>query len=316
MKKIAVALLEDDKEDAYLATNMLEQYGDFGWQFIVTHFSSLEDLALMVQKHPYDVVLADLDLPDSTGLMTLIRIREHTKTAPIIVLSGMDDESFALKAIQMGAQDYIPKSDLTPVLFRRAIRMAIEREEQVHALLGSSYKSSTTQLARLHVLKDELFRRIATTQRYERPFALIRLSVSDLLDLNNDANQAANDYLMRKLATLFRQSARQSDFSAEISESEFALVVPWFENEQELADIAERTYSSLSQSTHYWQDDSGDPLPFSLHLGVVEVAGEFDSVEDILTASEVALQRAIQLDTPIHLYSPDDVKALADSLEE
>ncbi|CAN5505755.1 hypothetical protein BH10CYA1_BH10CYA1_40110 [soil metagenome] len=74
------------------------------------------------------IVLLDLTLPDSAGIETLRTVAGHT-TAPIVVLTGDDDENLALEALSHGAQDYLVKGDITQGQLVRSINYAIERQK-------------------------------------------------------------------------------------------------------------------------------------------------------------------------------------------
>lgn len=82
----------------------------------------------------YDVVLLDLGLPDSQGLETFDRVHSAMPDQAIIVLSGMEDEETAIKALQRGAQDYLLKGEEDGRSFLRAIRYAVERRNVRMAL--------------------------------------------------------------------------------------------------------------------------------------------------------------------------------------
>ena len=75
-----------------------------------------------------DVVLLDLDLPDSAGLDTFHRARREAVAEPIIVISGFDDEDTAVEAVRAGAQDYVVKGRIDGAALTRVIRYAIERQ--------------------------------------------------------------------------------------------------------------------------------------------------------------------------------------------
>jgi signal transduction histidine kinase len=81
-----------------------------------------------------DVVLLDLGLPDSSGIETLDAMLAVTDGAPIVVLTGLDDEGLGLDAVERGAQNYLVKDDLTPKLLQQTLRFAIERERQQQRL--------------------------------------------------------------------------------------------------------------------------------------------------------------------------------------
>jgi signal transduction histidine kinase/DNA-binding response OmpR family regulator len=98
-----------------------------------------------------DVVLLDLMLPDSEGLSTFDQVRAEAPRVPIIVLSGMDDESLALKAVRKGAQDYLVKGQVSSGLLSRSIRYAIERNRTEEAL-----KRRAAQLALLNDISGRI----------------------------------------------------------------------------------------------------------------------------------------------------------------
>lgn len=77
-----------------------------------------------------DVVLLDLNLPDSTGLDTLATVVDATPPLPVIVLTGVTDREVGIEAIERGAQDYLVKDEVTSDLLVRAMHYALERSRQ------------------------------------------------------------------------------------------------------------------------------------------------------------------------------------------
>lgn len=75
-----------------------------------------------------DVILLDLNLPDSDGLETFIRIVEAAPEVPIVVMSGINDVGLAIETVQLGAQDYLVKGHVDNHLLVRSMQYAIERK--------------------------------------------------------------------------------------------------------------------------------------------------------------------------------------------
>lgn len=75
-----------------------------------------------------DVVLLELQLPDSQGLDTLAKVRAHSPDLPILVLTGRPDKQFGLSAVLEGAQDYLMKDEMNYLSLTRVIQYAIARE--------------------------------------------------------------------------------------------------------------------------------------------------------------------------------------------
>src|SRR5260370_15085221 len=106
-QKTRVLLVEDNLVNARLAEAMLSQAA--AQRFDVRQAESLMAALDLLVHHVFDVAVVDLDLPDSQGLDTLLTIQRHAPKLPVIVLTGLDDESVALSAVQQGAQDYLVK---------------------------------------------------------------------------------------------------------------------------------------------------------------------------------------------------------------
>src|ERR1051326_8511676 len=131
---IRVLLVEDNPGDARLILEMLRETQDLDFEL-----ESLESLApalARLSRTGVDVVLLDLGLPDSQGLETFSRVQAHLPNDPIVVISGLDDQSVALDAVRAGAQDYLVKGRIEGQLLARVIRYAIERK-RAEARLGA-----------------------------------------------------------------------------------------------------------------------------------------------------------------------------------
>ena len=129
-KAIRVLLVDDDADDAFLTQRALSQCGDI--EYSALHVTSLTKAVAELQAAPFDVVLLDLGLPESSGKETLSCFQSmYPKPVPIIVLTGMDDQEAALGLVNDGAQDYIVKGSLASETLSRSIRYAVQRHQNV-----------------------------------------------------------------------------------------------------------------------------------------------------------------------------------------
>lgn len=122
---IRVLLVEDSQSDADLFGIYLEQVRSADYLIQVT--DTLADAIAELKSHPVDIVLADLNLPDSFGIDTCRKLHKSAPAVPIIVLTGLADEEKALEAMQVGAQDYLVKGEIDGNVLSRSIRYSIER---------------------------------------------------------------------------------------------------------------------------------------------------------------------------------------------
>jgi len=132
---IRILLLEDNLGDARLLNEMLKE--NTNARFEMTHLMRLDDALGFLSECAFDVMVLDLNLPDSQGLDTFGRVHEQAPEMPIVVLTGVMDETVAFEAVKGGAQDYLIKGQVDSDLLARAIRYAIERERAEEALRAS-----------------------------------------------------------------------------------------------------------------------------------------------------------------------------------
>ena len=127
-----ILLVEDNPGDARLLREALKEVANY--EFDLEHVERLSQALERLRGEPFDVVLLDLSLPDSQGLENLAPVRDAAPTVPILVLTGLDDEEVAVRALRVGAQDYLVKGQAEGSSVVRAIRYPRERkgaEEQI-----------------------------------------------------------------------------------------------------------------------------------------------------------------------------------------
>jgi signal transduction histidine kinase/DNA-binding response OmpR family regulator len=123
---IKVLLIEDDPAYALMIEEVLShvQESRFQVETADTLSAGLERL----KAGGIDICLLDLALSDSSGLDTFVKTHSSNPHVPIVVLSGLDDETLALEAVARGAQDYLVKGEVDSKLLVRTARYAIERK--------------------------------------------------------------------------------------------------------------------------------------------------------------------------------------------
>jgi two-component sensor histidine kinase/DNA-binding NarL/FixJ family response regulator len=119
-------LIEDKPGDARLIHFMLWEAP--GKLFSVDHADRLSAGLERITAGGIDLILLDLHLPDSKGLDTFLSVYEQAPDIPIVLLTGLNDESVAVEAMRHGAQDYLVKGQIDGEMLARAIRYAIERK--------------------------------------------------------------------------------------------------------------------------------------------------------------------------------------------
>jgi PAS domain S-box-containing protein len=129
-----VLIVEDNAMDSSLLAKMLRHGLE---NFELVHATSAAEADQQLRDSAVDVILSDLTLSDSQGLDTFSRLHKLAGNAPVIVISGTDDEQLALAAVRKGAQDYLVKGRFDGPALRRAVSYAVERRRIEFALAES-----------------------------------------------------------------------------------------------------------------------------------------------------------------------------------
>lgn len=160
-EKIKLLHIEDSPIIAKLVKEMLASVKDVSVD--IEHFVYVKDGLDRLAKGGVDIVLTDLQLPDSDGLNTFYKIYAEVPEVPIVVMTGTyEEEEMAMEALQKGAQEYLRKAEVNPDTLLRAIRYSIERQriknelKKVSDELKVYYKELKSAYADLKSTQDKL----------------------------------------------------------------------------------------------------------------------------------------------------------------
>ncbi|MGO9116562.1 MAG: sigma 54-interacting transcriptional regulator [Desulfomonilaceae bacterium] len=140
METIRLLIVEDNPVDVLSLKESLQQAK--GANFAISHVETLAEAKGFLEKEDINVVVLDLGLPDSQGLETFLEVQKSAPNVPIVVVSGLDDESLAIETVKNGAQDYLIKDKWDAELILRALHYAIQR----HQLLFTCKQANESSL--------------------------------------------------------------------------------------------------------------------------------------------------------------------------
>ncbi|WP_028583114.1 PAS domain S-box protein [Desulfogranum mediterraneum] len=237
-ESIKVLLIEDNPGDARLIKELFSEClpGSFDLRCEDTLAKGVDVLG----SEEIDIILLDLSLPDSQGFTTFTRVHDLTPEIPIIVLTGLDDETLAIRAVKEGAQDYLAKGHVSRHLLARATRYAIERkrtEEDLRRMRDELEIRVQERTAELEQANRELRAEIKERHKAEQTVLANEEKYRTLFEDSRDAiavvtrsgqfleiNQAGldlfgysrNELMTKNIAQLYADQSKRDEYKEKI----------------------------------------------------------------------------------------------------
>ena len=302
-KRIRVLLVEDNPGDVRLIKEMLASPAYVG---VMYQLSQVEILSVAVQVcsiNPIDVILLDLNLPDSTGMETLQSLNGMFPQLPIVVLTGLKDDELTLQSVQHGAQDYVTKEECTSQILTRVIHYAIERKRIEAQLKYLATHDSLTGLPNRALFYDRLGLATKRTIRKNTgglnwKAAILVMDLDNFKQINDSLGHASGDKVLREVAPRLRASLRQSDTVARLGGDEFAFVLEGILNREDSICVAQKILNSLNEPAII----TGGPYPLSASIGISIFPDHAEDPESLIRYADKAMYAAKRQHEHIRFY--------------
>ena len=255
-----------------------------------------EGRAALAARMP-DIVLLDIFLPRISGfeLLTELRASPRTTKLPVILISGLSDKDHIVEGLSRGANDYVTKPIVMPVLVARIeallrtsslIRQLETQADMLNKLAAFDELTSLyNRRALFHALETELTR----TKRYQHSLSVLMIDVDHFKLINDRLGHAAGDAVLRELAQRFRDCLRVMDAVGRYGGEEFCVVLPET-NLLGAIRAGERVRSVVGDQPF---EIMGAPLQVTVSIGVSAYTPvPADAAPDLLAQADSALLEA------------------------
>ena len=279
-------LVEDNPADAdFLAASLRRQRaGDIE----LINVQTLAEATAQLGLEKFDVVLLDLHLPDGSGLQCLDAIQVVDNEIPIVVLSGQDDEEFAVSILNKGAQDYLVKWEGQGRTILRSIRYAIERKKSDLRLNYLAQYDPLTGIPNRQFFNDQLTRATARARRDGRKVTLLFLDLDEFKGVNATLGHDAGDRLLKEVADRIRRSVRTGDVVARLGGDEFAVLLEGLSGPREVEAVAAGLLEIISQPYHIAERQ----LTITTSIGITMYPNDNADTQMLLKNADIAMYQA------------------------
>jgi diguanylate cyclase (GGDEF)-like protein len=285
---ITVLLIEDNEVDAQLTQDLLAEWSIE--EFQITHVKTLSDGLARLSQIRFDAILLDLSLPDAFGLPTVRQVHATNPSIPLVVLSGVSDQTLALQAVQQGAQDYLVKGQGHPELLARAVRYAIERKRTEERLTYLAQYDHLTGLVNRSLFRDRLIQAMARSKRLQQPIGLMLLDLDRFKSVNDTMGHDMGDELLKAVAERLKSCVREVDTVARMGGDEFTIILEGLASESGIAVVAKRITESISSTFEL----KGRCVSIGVSIGITVYPHDDHGVDELLKHADAAMYRSKQ----------------------
>ena len=244
-ESVKILLVEDQPADAGLVREMLAV--DDAGRFDISHVTSMEAALALLARERFDALLLDLSLPDAQGLTAVTQLQREAPWLPIVVLSGLSDETIALKAVQAGAQDFLVKGWGEGRTLARALRHAIARKRSIEHLAHLASHDPLTDLPNRILFQERLARAVEHARRNRSLAALLLLDLDYFKNINDTFGHETGDRLLQAVGQRLKECVRGRDTVARLGGDEFAVILEDLTTTEDVVTVAEKMLRSVAQ---------------------------------------------------------------------
>ena len=257
-----------------------------------------EALALLEQDGP-DLVILDLLLPDGNGFTVVEQMRasaRHIQT-PILVVSSTTDVCHRVRALELGADDFIAKgSDRLEfeARLRRLLRMKRSLEQlarRCDQALQLAVTDSLTGLFTHGFLWETLHRQVACARRYEWPLSLLFIDIDHFKSINDRHGHAAGDEVLRHLSKAILTVVREGDTCVRYGGEEFVVLLPHTTRSGACL-IADRIRVAAQTAVEQPSAFAPGGAPVTVSIGVATLPDDATDARALLERADAAMYQA------------------------
>ena len=319
-QKPRVLIIDDEEQIRNLLIDVL------GSTYQCSAAGSAEEALTALSDHTFDLVISDIDMGGMSGLELVPRVHSLSPDTVVVMVSGNQDIEFAIKALRVGAFDYMTK----PIDLRH-VEASVERalnhakllqekrrdKEQIESLLQQrtaevdwlAYYDTITQLPNRALFEDRLTQAVAIAKAAKQSLGVLFISLDQFKKVNDSLGHGPGDVLLREFAERLKSCINKSDTVARFGSDEFALLRTGIDGTKDVIE----TIGSLSQVLKFSFDLPGHELFATASVGISLFPLDGEDGHTLLKNAGAALYRAKKSGGANYQFFTADMHELASS---
>lgn len=287
-------------------------------ELVISPFDEAAALVQGLRQDDFDCVLLSDHLPifNSVNLLRQIRLTPNCKHLPIVILADNDESLAAVKAIKLGATDYLPKQKMSVVSLRQAVLASInageqaqQQEDRTRQLQAQALSDPLTGLGNRRAFQQQLDELTHPQRRRPRRFALVLIDLNQFKQVNDRFGHHAGDTVLIEVAHGLQHTTRANDGVFRLGGDEFAVLIDNYPAAIDAQRMAERLHAQLARPIGH-----ADQIcyPGGASLGVALYPDHGSLAGELTAAADRAMYRSKSRGGGVSLAASEDAGAAGD----
>ncbi len=281
---IKLLLVEDNSGDIELIKYYIEEIE--GLDIELTYVKSLDDAVGCFKETSFDLIFTDLNLPDSSGENTVIKLLDNVNDVPIVVLTGMDSYELGMNLLKKGIHDFITKEDLNSRILFKTIYYVIEKNKMLKTIQTLAYKDSLTGLYNRAGFVKILNTRLDAI--LDNSIALIYFDLDSFKIINDVFGHTFGDIVISEFAKKVQEILNDEHVFARMDGDEFVILIQSMTANKEAEGIVAQLFSTFCEPITIHEQ----LIKISLSVGVSLYPQHADNAEDLIKFADIAMYKA------------------------
>ena len=317
-QKPSLLIIDDEWQIRSLLVDLL------GTVYRCSEAASAEEALTALSHEEFDLVISDIDMGGMSGLELVPRVHSLAPDTVVVMISGNQDIEFAIKALRVGAFDYITK----PIDIRH-VEASVERalkhasllkekrlyKEQIENLLQQrtaevdwlAYYDTVTQLPNRALFEDRVSQAVAIARADNQSLGVLFISLDQFKKVNDSLGHGPGDSLLREFGERLKSCINKSDTVARFGGDEFALLRTQIDGTDDVME----TIGLLSKVLRFSFDLPGQELYGTASVGISMFPFDGDDSQTLLKNAGAALYKAKRSGGANYQFFTSDMHELA-----
>lgn len=310
--RVRVLLVGLEADQAGHVRDLLATSNAMGFE--LEHAPSLSAALALPNADSVDVIMLYVREADLPRLSPLTQARMAAPLIPIVVLSDLDDEAIAIRALQNGARGYLVRSDTTARLLVTTLAAALESHRMILQLNTARERArhlathdQLTGLANRTLFHDRLDQAISAARRGRHKLAVLFVDLDGFKAINDSLGHAVGDGLLRGLARRIAACLRETDTAGRLGGDEFAVLLTNLANEIDASTVAQKLLSSLSEPIQFREQS----MSIQCSIGIATFPRDTSDAEELIKKADTAMYHAKERGGNVFDFYTEDMNAAA-----